>query len=210
MTQRIKSISWLTSVDFWLILAVMGATVYSVGSMLSEAGDAWGALRSVALAGAVVRFGYVLQSRMPGSRAWWTLFSGFVFVLAASTFYAWLFFCLALPDRWLAVTGISRTWLALALAGGTDAAAFWLAFLSHVAAPRVIIPKVETGNGMTVTVTDSRRVAVKGQLTKAQYLALPGASDMEWQDIVQRAGSSERTARRWLAEAKAEVLSGRK
>ncbi len=202
MTQRLKSASWLTSVDFWLILAVMGATVYSVGSMLSDAGDAWGTLRSVALAGAVVRFGYVLQSRTPGSKAWWTLFSGFVFVLAASTFYTWLFFCLALPDRWLAVTGIGRSWLALALALGTDAAAFWLAFLSHVAVPKVVTPKAESQNDMTVTVTDSRHVAVKGQLTKTQFLALPDATNMDWQDIVQRAGTSERTARRWLAMAK--------
>ncbi len=202
MTQRFKSVSWLFSIDFWLILAVMGATVYSVGSMLSEAGDAWGALRSVALTGAVVRFGYVLQSRTPGSRAWWTLFSGFVLVLAASTFYTWLFFALALPDRWLTVTGISRTWLALALAGGTDAAAFWLAFLSHVAAPKTDRQKAEVGSDMTVTVTDSRRVAVKGQLTKTQFLALPDATNMDWQDIVQRAGTSERTARRWLAMAK--------
>ncbi len=210
MTQRLKSASWLTSVDFWLILAVMGATVYSVGSMLSEAGDAWGALRSVALAGAVVRFGYVLQSRPVGSKSWWTLFGGFVFVLAASTFYTWLFFCLALPDKWLTMTGISRSWLALALAFGTEAAAFWLAFLSHVAAPKADRQKAETGNDMTVTVTDSRRVAVKGQLTKAQFLTMPDATNMDWQDIVQRAGTSERTARRWLAEAKAEVNRGKK
>ncbi len=206
MTQRLKSASWLTSIDFWLILAVMGATVYSVGSMLSEAGDAWGALRSVALAGAVVRFGYVLQSRPVGSKSWWTLFGGFVFVLAASTFYTWLFFCLALPDKWLTVTGISRSWLALALAFGTEAAAFWLAFLSHIAAPRIDRQKAEVGNDMMVTVTDSRRVAVKGQaqLTKAQFLALPNAVNMGWQDIAERAGASERTARRWLAEVKRE------